>query len=62
MPINDAKNTNCINKGRDLRLANKLMIVSPMYRKDVTKDSEIMESYSTLIGTSSTRARRDGKI
>ena len=35
---------------------------SPMNRKDDSKDPEAQENYTTLISTSSTRARPDGKI
>ena len=59
VPTYDAENTNSTNKGSDLLLTNKSLIVPGGTER---MDPETQESYSILIWTSSTRARPDRKI
>ena len=56
VPTYFVQNTNCTNNGRDLQATN----CSARNRKETAKDPEAQDSYSTLISTFPTRARRDG--
>ena len=60
MPTYNVENVKCTNKWRDLRLANKPRILP--WKREKMPQVETQESYSTLINTSSTKARRNEKI